>query len=180
MDSVIMEENFSNGLIDIINLPKFEETPLTSLKPSYWKVIVFNIALTFLIIGVVCVLAIYFIDDFPFETWGVASVYFAILILTVIIARINFKNKGYAFREHDVIYRSGAIAITTHVIPYNRIQHAALHEGLISRKLGLAAVEVFTAGGDSSDLKIPGIDKEQAESIRQLIVGRIINQTENE
>lgn len=173
-------ENFSNEIIDITYLPKFEETPLTGLKSAYWKVIVFNILLTFLIIGVVCGLVIYFIDDFPFETWGVAIVNFVSLVLTLIIAKISFRNRGYAFRDHDVIYRSGAIAITTHIIPYNRIQHAALHEGLISRKLGLAAVEVFTAGGDSSDMKIPGIDKEQAERIRQLIVGRIINQSSDE
>lgn len=173
-------ENFTNQTIDINTLPKFEETTLTNLKPAYWKVIVFNTSLTFLIIGVICGLAIYFIDDFPFETWAVVVVYFLMLILTVIVSRISFKNKGYAFREHDVIYRSGAIAISTKIVPYNRIQHAALHEGFISRKLGLAAVEVFTAGGDSSDLKIPGIDKEQAESIRELIMGRIINRAENE
>lgn len=173
-------ENFTNILIDVSSLPKFEETALTCLKPSYWKVIVFNISLTFFLVGSSLSAAIYFINDFPFQIWAVMLVYFISLILTIFIARINFKNKGYAFREHDVIYRSGAIAISTHIVPYNRIQHAALHEGFISRKLGLAAVEIFTAGGDSSDLKIPGIDKQQAERIRQLIVGRIINQAADE
>jgi uncharacterized protein len=178
MDSVM--ENFSNGLIDVNELPKFEEAVLTGLIPSYWKVIVFNISLTFLIIGIASGLAIYFIDDFPVKVWLVAAIYFVALILTIFICRISFKNKGYAFREHDMIYKSGAIAISIHIVPYNRVQHAALHEGFISRKLGLAAVEVFTAGGDDSDIKIPGIDKARAESIRQLIVGKIINLAANE
>lgn len=175
-----MENDFTNDIIDVTGLPRFEEVPLTPLKSSYWKVIVFNISLTFLIIGIIFGLAIYFIEDFPIETYAVAIAYFSILALTLFIARVSFKNKGYAFRSHDVIYRSGAIAINTTVIPYNRIQHAALHEGFIARKLGLAAVEVFTAGGDKSDIRIPGIEKEQAENIKQLLVGKIINLEVNE
>jgi membrane protein YdbS with pleckstrin-like domain len=31
--------------------------------------------------------------------------------------------------DHDVLFRQGIIATNTMVIPYNRIQHVALHEG---------------------------------------------------
>jgi hypothetical protein len=62
------------------------------------------------------------------------------------------------------------------VIPYNRIQHVALHEGIISRYFGLAKVEIFTAGGSSSDLEIPGIAKAEAEDIKQLLMGKIQKQ----
>jgi hypothetical protein len=92
------------------------------------------------------------------------------------ISILGYKKKGFAFREHDVLYRSGLIATNTIVIPYNRVQHVALHEGVISRYLGLANVEIFTAGGSSSDLEIPGIDKEQAEKIKQLLMRKIQKQ----
>ncbi|MCR5862468.1 PH domain-containing protein [Flavobacterium sp. J372] len=173
-------ENFSNETIDVATLPKFEETALAGLEPAYWKVVLFNIALTFLIIASAAYLVFYFADNLPVQFWIVAVAFFTGLLLSVIIAMISFKNKGYAFREHDIIYRTGAIAISTHIIPYNRIQHAALHEGFISRKLGLAAVEIFTAGGDGSDMKIPGLKKAQAENLRQLIVGKIIKQSADE
>ena len=173
-------ENFSNETIDVTTLPKFEETALAGLEPAYWKVVLFNIALTFLIIASAAYLVFYFADNLPVQFWIVAVAFFTGLLLSVIIAMISFKNKGYAFREHDIIYRTGAIAISTHIIPYNRIQHAALHEGFISRKLGLAAVEIFTAGGDGSDMKIPGLKKAQAENLRQLIVGKIIKQSADE
>ena len=52
----------------------------------------------------------------------------------------------------------------------------ALHEGIFSRKFGLAAIQVFTAGGDTSDVKIAGIEKEHAEKIKQLLVGKILKQ----
>jgi membrane protein YdbS with pleckstrin-like domain len=75
-----------------------------------------------------------------------------------------------------VIYRSGAIAIETTIIPYNRVQHVTMHEGILSRKFGLATVEIFTAGGINSDIKVPGIEKEHAEKIKQLLVGKILKQ----
>ena len=86
---------------------------------------------------------------------------------------MGFKKKGFAFRAHDVLFRSGIIATNTIVIPYNRIQHVALHESFISRIFGLAKVEIFTAGASSSDLEIAGIENEEAENIKQLLMGKI-------
>ncbi len=49
----------------------------------------------------------------------------------------------------------------------------ALYQGFISRKLGLASVELFTAGGRSSDLKIPGLLLEEAQKIKNLVSQKI-------
>ena len=75
-----------------------------------------------------------------------------------------------------MLFRHGIIATNTLVIPYNRVQHVALHESLISRFFGLAKIEIFTAGGSSSDIEIPGIVKDQAENIKQLLMGKIQKQ----
>ena len=75
-----------------------------------------------------------------------------------------------------MLFRQGVIALNTTIIPYNRIQHVALHEGMVSRYFGLAKIQIFTAGGSSSDLEIPGIEKEQAENIKQLVMGKIQKQ----
>ena len=105
------------------------------------------------------------------------SIGFGVLVLLVLFfSRISFKKKGFAFRTHDVLFRHGIIATNTLVIPYNRVQHVALHEGLISRFFGLAKIQIFTAGGSSSDIEIPGIAKEQAENIKQLLMGKIQKQ----
>jgi membrane protein YdbS with pleckstrin-like domain len=37
--------------------------------------------------------------------------------------------------EHDVLYKYGILATKTIIIPYNRVQHVALHEGFVSRYL---------------------------------------------
>ena len=89
------------------------------------------------------------------------------------INRIAFKKRGYAIREKDFIYRSGVLATTTTIVPFNRIQHIAVNEGVFSRMYGLAALEIYTAGGSSSDLTISGIERDKAISIKEYLMNNV-------
>lgn len=169
-------EGFTNETIDIRLLPKFEEVEFSALHPNYWKVILISLAIFFLIIGIGVGLAVSFNEELsPFITQFLIA-YVVLLFIILFFSRIGFKKKGFAFRNHDVLFRHGIIATNTLVIPYNRVQHVALHEGLLSRFFGLAKIEIFTAGASSSDIHIPGIAKEQAENIKQLLMGKIQKQ----
>jgi membrane protein YdbS with pleckstrin-like domain len=173
MDTI---DNFTNEVIETAALPRFEEAPLTLLHPSFKKIMQINIAITFGIIGIAIVVLLSFVPDAR-EFWMIGlAVYVVSIILSILLTNVSFRNRGFAFRNHDVIYKSGVLATKTTIIPYNRIQHAALHEGILSRRFGLAAVEVFTAGGNNGDIEIPGIEKEHAEKIKQLLVGKILKQ----
>lgn len=169
-------ENFTNETIDTKQLPRFEEVQLSSLHPKYWMVSLMNTTVVFLILGIVIGFVWYNSEEFSQVGIYFLLAYLLVLVIALLLTRIGFKKKGFAFREHDVIYRNGIIATNTMVIPYNRVQHVALHEGLISRYFGLAKVEIFTAGGNSSDVEIPGIAKEEAENIKQLLMGKIQKQ----
>jgi membrane protein YdbS with pleckstrin-like domain len=166
-------EHFTNNTIDIAQLPRFEAVVFQKLQPDYWKVLMINRVIIFTILAVAVGFAVYFINEIrifvPF-LWGGYSI---LVVLSFVILRLSFLKKGFAFREHDVLFKSGIIATNTIIIPYNRVQHVALHEGWLSRYFGLAQVEIFTAGGNSSDIEIPGIEKEQAEKIKQLLMGKI-------
>ena len=168
-------ENFSNETINIQELPRFEEVEFTSLNPKYIKVILFNLAL---IIGFLILIpaVIYLIKPGIFSnriSLLLGSIIPIISLLLIAISFASFKNRGFAFREHDVLFKSGVLSESTIIIPYNRVQHVAVHQGFISRKLGLASVEIFTAGGSGGDLEIPGILKEEAEKIKQLIMTKL-------
>ena len=171
-------ENFTNETIDMRQLPKFEEVVFTNLHPKYLRVVLLNVAIIIGILILVPVLISVFKPElFSGRVWLILGVVIPILSLLIIVfSYIGFQKKGFAFREHDVLFRHGIIATNTIVIPYNRVQHVALHEGLISRYFGLAKIEIFTAGGSSSDIEIPGIKKEQAENIKQLLMGKIQKQ----
>lgn len=169
-------ENFTNETIDTKQLTRFEEVQLSALHPKYWIVSLMNTTVVFLVLGIALGFVWYNSEEFSQVGVYFLLAYLLVLVIALLLTRIGFKKKGFAFREHDVIYRNGIIATNTMVIPYNRVQHVALHEGLISRYFGLAKVEIFTAGGSSSDVEIPGIAKEEAENIKQLLMGKIQKQ----
>ena len=169
-------ENFTNETIDTSQLPRFEEVEFTALHPNYWKVTLSHLGILFVMIWTALSLNFLYNDEFVDYKWHSIGGGFVLTLLMLFFSRIAFRKKAFAFRQHDVLYRSGVIATSTIVIPYNRIQHVALHESLISRYFGLAKIEIFTAGGSSSDIEIPGIAKEQAENIKQLLMGKIQKQ----
>lgn len=169
-------ENFSNETIDTNQLPQFEAVQFSVLSASYWKVIIINRVILFLILATGLGLLLFYKKEVQSFLVEIVVLFFVLFLFSLLFNRISFKKKGFAFREHDVLFRSGTIATNTIIIPYNRIQHVALHEGLLSRYFGLAKIEIFTAGGSSSDLEVPGIAIEQAEKIKQLLMGKIQKQ----
>lgn len=169
-------EEFTNETIDTKQLPRFEEVQLTKLHSKYWSVVLINVSVLLLILAGILAVILYNSEEFSGNGIYFISAFLVVSFFVFLFSRIGFKKKSYAFRNHDVIFRSGIIATNTMVIPYNRVQHVALHEGLISRYFGLAKVEIFTAGGSSSDIEIPGIAKEEAENIKQLLMGKIQKQ----
>ena len=171
-------ENFTNETIDTTQLPKYEEVVFTALHSNYKTVVLLNTSIFsgIVVIGAT-IYALFNHDILTPVNWTFVSIGLLVLLgLVYFFALLGLKKKGFAFRNHDVLYRSGIITTSTMVIPYNRIQHVALHEGLISRYFGLAKIEIFTAGGSASDIEIPGIAKAQAEDIKQLLMGKIQKQ----
>ncbi len=169
-------QNFTNEPIDLSNLPRYESINLNKLQSKYWNVILLNIIAAMLLVGVILVVVYCFVEEIHSIAWLFTLVYVLFFGFAFVLFKISFLKRGFAFREHDVIYRSGILATNTMIVPYNRVQHVALHEGFVSRYFDLAKVEIFTAGGDSSDVSIPGIRKEQAEDIKQLLMGKIQKQ----
>ncbi|MCZ8230422.1 PH domain-containing protein [Flavobacterium sp.] len=169
-------KDFTNDVIDTSKLPKFEEVDFSELQPNYWKVILINLIVLFLIIGVIIGFVLFYKEDLSDFVTEIYFIYTVMAFFVLFISRLSFMKKGFAFRNHDLLFRSGIIATNIHVVPYNRIQHVSINEGLISRFFGLVNLEIFTAGGASSDIEIPGIAKMQAENIKQLLMGKIQKQ----
>lgn len=82
----------------------------------------------------------------------------------------GFKYKRYALREKDVVYQTGWLWRSSTIVPFNRVQHVSVDQGPIERKLNLSKIKIFTAGGSSSDLSIPGLDPITANKLKDFIV----------
>lgn len=171
-DPIAEETNFSNDQVPSLNLPKMEEVQFEPLQPShmYVNLIVVGIIFLFVLAGVT-VLAFMVEEVKPYFVAGLLAilVVFGFLALVEIKA---FKFRGYALRTHDILYRDGWLWKSWMVIPFNRIQHLEINQGPIDRIFDLASLQLFTAGGSSSDIEIDGLTPEQAADIKSFIMSK--------
>lgn len=166
-------QEFTNDPIDINLLPQYQDLPLRKLSSRYWIVALINISIFLAVLGIG--LVTFFVLKPAIHSWlyaiGIAYLLLAILIL--IWYRMDINRRGFAIREKDIIYRHGFIAISTTIIPFSRVQHIALDEGLFLRMFQLGTLGIFTAGGSSGSLHIPGIEIETARQIKNLLMEQI-------
>ncbi|MFD2891325.1 PH domain-containing protein [Flavobacterium chuncheonense] len=168
-------QHFSNQEINLSSLPQFETVVLNRIESKYYKVILINIGIILLLLGLgLGTLWTINAKLFPDIIWVIIGIVYVLVTLTsFIFSRLSFERRGFAFREHDAIYKSGVIAQTTTIVPYKRVQHVALHQGLFSRYFGLASLELFTAGGSTTDLEIKGLKLEEAQQYKHWIIKKI-------
>lgn len=166
---------FSNLSIDEHQLPGIEQLDWQPLSPKYMPV---NLRINLL--GTLLFTALWAALLFqPF--WPVSASVEPLLLwigigltslglLLSVHGRFADPCKGYALREHDVSFRTGLFFKKSITQPILRIQHIELKRGPIERKIGLATLQVFSAGGVMHTFEIPGLPLSTAKSLRQFIL----------
>ncbi|MDN3593635.1 PH domain-containing protein [Zunongwangia endophytica] len=172
MDSI--EPNFSNNTIDISGLPNFEQVALNSVSKKLLTKHLMQIGVWFLVVigfGVF----MYFKEEV-----FIGAIISSILILFLLFSVFDVVKKqslyGYAVREKDIIYQRGFIISKKTVVSFNRVQHVSINRSLLDKWLGIATLKLFTAGGSGSDIKIPGLDPQMAEMLKEVLSGKITNE----
>lgn len=159
-------DHFSNNTLHIDELPKLEELDYYPLNPKYLLVSMIYRSIIFLpIIGFA---VLNYFEPVPFFIEIMSATIFVVLLI-FILGYFSFFKKGYVLREKDLSYKSGLVFHKITTVPLNRIQHTEVVYGPIARLFGLAFVKIYTAGGSTSDMVIPGIGTEKAEQIREFI-----------
>lgn len=163
---------FENNQIDLEQLPQIETIDYHPLDQAYLKVSYIGNAIFFAFLLIGPLISIFIIDqaEFSFLKILLPSIWLFLMLFSFWITRAAFKLKGYALRDKDILYRKGIIFRSVTVIPFNRVQHCEIKEGPIERYFGLKTLEVYTAGGESSDLSIPGLRGETAQQLKTFIV----------
>jgi membrane protein YdbS with pleckstrin-like domain len=167
--------DFSNTTLLSKSLPQLEQLSFESLAPAYAisnrYICIFS---TLIIIAVLLIAQLQSFNTLSMATSDVVSnVMFGVTFIgfiSTIYINLSDKRKFYALREQDLSYQSGVIFRKTVSQPMLRIQHVELKRGPIDRKIGLAKLQVFSAGGAMHTFEIPGLPLEKAESIRQFIL----------
>ncbi len=96
------------------------------------------------------------------------------------VIRKSYAARKYALRERDITFQKGWIWWSETVVPFNRIQHCEIEQGPIEKMYGLATLEVYTAGKNSSDVSISGLERQIAERLKDFILGRIQQESDEE
>lgn len=164
---------FSNKQLAIEELPQLSQLVFKKLAyaapwEAFWQTCINAVIL----LGVL--LAIWFFVP------GIATK-FTVMAISVFVAFFiffqwhnfaSYKYKGIALREQDIIFKRGMIWRSTTIVPFKRVQHMEIHRNPIERKLDLASLKIFTAGGMGADLKISGLHNNEAEKLKQYILSR--------
>jgi hypothetical protein len=171
-------QEFTNDPIDIEALPNYEQVPLKTLNPKYWNVVMIHSGIFLFLLAAGITALLVFNPAAKQHIILFSSLYIVFAALLIILNRADISRRGFAVRDKDIIYRNGIIALTTTIVPFSRIQHIALHQGLFSRIYGLGALNIFTAGGSSGSLHIPGIEIEEARRIKEMLMKQITKTAE--
>lgn len=102
---------------------------------------------------------------FPAGLLGAGIAVFTVLH-ALVVPPLRYAAWGFSLRDDDLYLERGVLFRTSSIVPHARIQHVDTRHGPLHRRLGLAAVVVFTAGTRGATLEIPALDGDEAEEIR--------------
>ncbi|MBN2635874.1 MAG: PH domain-containing protein, partial [Prolixibacteraceae bacterium] len=158
-------ETFTNSVILPENLPEVNGKEFTGLNRKYLRILMVRIIIFFLFMagGLAAILILN--EGIPHKLVGMSGGAAIILIsaISFTITMLGFPRKGYLVREQDISFQKGLITYKLTTVPFNRIQHVEVNQGVLSKLLGLSSVKIYTAGGSYSDLSIPGLPTTDAQ-----------------
>lgn len=162
-----MEQVWENLEVPIAELPKVEEVHFQR-HPVRFRTYRYMVAVLWfgplLLAGVA--LSLWMQEAWTYLALGAASLVagFAAVSITK-----GYPRRSYALREKDLTYRQGWLFTSVTTAPFNRIQHTEVAQGPLERKFKLCTLHIYTAGGSSSDLSIPGLESDEAAQLRDYV-----------
>lgn len=165
-------EQFKNNSVDLASLPKFEEAEFHPVLKQYLVKRIIISSISVLIFSGAWTAFWFYNNNFSFLLPGLGF----LLLLWAFRLWNNIKlqqNLGFALREKDILFRRGFFVSRITVVPFNRIQHASISRDVLDKMLGIASLEVFTAGGSGSDIQIPGLPPELAKSLKESLAVKL-------
>lgn len=166
---------FSNSPVSITDIPRLVDIPASALSPKYRTTNLASRLIVFIIVTLVSsVVRFQPLFELPQDLVAFYPFFIGIVGLLVSISMLYHffadPKKTYRLREQDISYSAGLFFRKTICQPILRIQHIELSRGPIERLVGLASLQVFSAGGAAHTFQVPGLVVKDAQSIRQFIL----------
>ena len=168
-------ENFSNTVLLPENLPAIEKQSFNPLDKKYLRILFIQKIIFFLILtGGFVAFFLFLGEGFPIFVISIISAVLAVIILySSLITLLGFPKKGYLLRENDISFQKGLLFYKVTSVPFNRIQHVEVTQGILAKAFKLSSLKLFTAGGNASDLSIPGLPQDTAQNLKTFLSDKI-------
>lgn len=168
-------ENFTNSVLLPESLPEIEKKAFNALEKKYLSLLFIRLILFFLVlIGGSSVFIVLKSEGIPQLAIIIGLVvWFVSFVLSGMHTYFGFPRKGYLLRENDISFQKGLIVYKLTTVPFNRIQHVEVVQGFIPKLFKLATIKLFTAGGNASDLSIPGLSEADAQKLKEFLSEKI-------
>lgn len=168
-----MNTSFSNAQIPIDDIAEFEKVDFHPVEKQLRtkSLVILSIFTSISLIGLLLYL---FTSEYNLAILFVFSFVFLLLGIIALDIILRQKHYGYAIREQDIIFKKGYIFTKTTIVPFNRIQHLSVNQSLFDKLYKLSSLHIYTAGGNKSDISIPGLNPETAKDINEFLSKKIL------
>ncbi len=152
-----------------------EPVPLHPLERGYLKVLQIRSAIGWFTLSAIIAVADAFLHWRFGTAFGFAVVPTLVLGVIAIVFLVpgRWRRLGYAFTDRELHVARGWFTYRHTVVPVSRVQHIDVSQGPIERTAGVATLILHTAGTEGSLVVLPGISRQRAEDIRDVIRSRI-------
>jgi len=181
----MMDNSFENNSIPVEQLPKAEEVVIIKPKDNYLYVSLLSSSIFLLVIFIFFMIGYFALAQEKIEIISLKtlrilllSLFLLFVIYSLLMSYYNYKLRGYALRENDIIYKKGVFVQSLTTIPFNRVQHCEISQGPIDRLFDLNSLLIYTAGGQGSDMKIVGLEAKEASQLKAYIVSSTLLSSE--
>ena len=113
--------------------------------------------------------------------YGWLTLFFLLYVIFCYIwAKLTYRFWGYELSEDAIKIEKGVIWKKYISIPYGRVQNVDIYRGVFARLLGLSDLQIQTAGysgyrrhGMGTEGRLPGLDPQIAEQLREELVKKV-------
>ena len=90
-------------------------------------------------------------------------------LLVIYLPVLRYRFWRYALRAEELYLERGILNRVRTVVPLRRIQHLDVSQDILEREFDLGKLIVHTAGSRSSEVVLPGLNYEEAQSLRDTL-----------
>ena len=114
-------------------------------------------------------------DDFPASVWWIvvalwAPFTVAIAVLSFQWPPLEYRYSRYRIDDELIEIERGVVFRKSIAVPRSRVQHLDVSQGPLMRRYGLGQLAIYTAGTEHSEVSLPGLAFEQAQSLRDRLL----------